>query len=456
MKAENILIILTTLLIITSLLMFNPSSIKAEPTLWIVPTMIPTIQDAIHIAASGDTILVKSGIYIENIIIDTPNLTIIGEGIGNTILDVGPLNPSNPPVDAIWILTDNVKIMGFTICCSLPTPEWPFSSGIVIENSKNIVILNNEIKEFADTAIKLFHCSNSQITGNHIRYCGIGIYLEHSNYSEIAYNSAIELNGIGIQTISSGNNIIHKNNFNKNGPPQAGSVLGDINAWDADYPNGGNFWSDYTGSDLYSGPYQNITGSDGIGDTPYVINTNNADRYPLINPYPWGPHDISIASLTTSKTVVNQGYSTTINVTASNQGNSTQTFNVIVYANATAVGTQTVLNLAPNASTTLTIIWNTTGFAKGNYTMSAYATPVPSETDTADNTYIDGWILVTIIGDVNGDLKVDLKDVYAVALAYGSYPGHPRWNPNLDINDDDKIDLKDYYATVLNYGKTDP
>ena len=56
--------------------------------------------------------------------------------------------------------------------------------------------------------------------------------------------------------------------------------------------------------------------------------------------------------------------------------------------------------------------------------------------------------------DVNGDNKVDLKDVFAVALAYGSYPGTPKWNENYDFNKDEKIDLKDYYYVCMNYGKT--
>jgi hypothetical protein len=59
-----------------------------------------------------------------------------------------------------------------------------------------------------------------------------------------------------------------------------------------------------------------------------------------------------------------------------------------------------------------------------------------------------------IPGDTNRDGKVELKDVYAVARAYGSYPGHPRWNPACDINGDGKVELKDYYTTCKNYGKT--
>lgn len=48
-----------------------------------------------------------------------------------------------------------------------------------------------------------------------------------------------------------------------------------INVWDNDYPSGGNYWSDYKGFDYFSGPYLNETGSDGIGDMPHVICTNN-------------------------------------------------------------------------------------------------------------------------------------------------------------------------------------
>jgi len=55
-------------------------------------------------------------------------------------------------------------------------------------------------------------------------------------------------------------------------------------SWDDGYPSGGNYWSDYNGTDLYSGPYQNETGSDGMADTAYVIDENNQDRYPLMAP----------------------------------------------------------------------------------------------------------------------------------------------------------------------------
>jgi len=76
------------------------------------------------------------------------------------------------------------------------------------------------------------------------------------------------------------NNTIFHNDLLQNNQ-QAWSYGGSSNFWDDGYPSGGNYWSDYTGVDVYKGPYQNVTGSDGIGDTPYVIDADNVDHYPL-------------------------------------------------------------------------------------------------------------------------------------------------------------------------------
>ncbi|MGB9778478.1 MAG: CARDB domain-containing protein, partial [Candidatus Bathyarchaeales archaeon] len=166
-------------------------------------------------------------------------------------------------------------------------------------------------------------------------------------------------------------------------------------------------------------------------------------------------HDVAVVGVFPSKTVVGEGYSMNITVKVKDYGTFSETFNVTVYANTTTLETKGI-SLASGASANLTFTWNTTGYAKGNYTIWAYAEPVPDETNITDNMFINGIVYVGIPGDINGDGKVDLKDVYAVAKAYGSFPGHPKWNPNCDINNDQKVDLKDYYTTCKNYGKTDP
>jgi hypothetical protein len=65
--------------------------------------------------------------------------------------------------------------------------------------------------------------------------------------------------------------------------------------WDNGYPEGGNYWVDYAGRDVYSGVKQDINGSDGFGDIPFTINAFNDiylddqhkirvyDQYPLMN-----------------------------------------------------------------------------------------------------------------------------------------------------------------------------
>ncbi len=61
----------------------------------------------------------------------------------------------------------------------------------------------------------------------------------------------------------------------------------------------------------------------------------------------------------------------------------------------------------------------------------------------------------THIADFNYDGKVDLKDYFRVAKAFGSDigpPPHPRWDAVCDINGDGKVDLKDIFVVAKAYG----
>ena len=59
-----------------------------------------------------------------------------------------------------------------------------------------------------------------------------------------------------------------------------------------------------------------------------------------------------------------------------------------------------------------------------------------------------------MIGDFNKDMVVDMKDISLVAKAFGSYPGHPRWNPVVDLNQDNRVDMRDLATVARNFGKT--
>jgi len=163
--------------------------------------------------------------------------------------------------------------------------------------------------------------------------------------------------------------------------------------------------------------------------------------------------DIAIVNITLSKNIVAEGLTISFDVVITNQGELAETFNVTANANTTIIGTVTDITLTSGNSITITFAWNTTCFAKGNYTVIAEVTSVPGEIDTADNTIVDGWVLVTFPGDVNGDKKVRVDDVLAVALAFGSDYPEPPYDPNLDVNGDLKIRVDDVLTAALNFGQ---
>jgi parallel beta-helix repeat protein len=172
-------------------------------------------------------------------------------------------------------------------------------------------------------------------------------------------------------------------------------------------------------------------------------------------------YNVAAAAVTSPKTVVQRGYCVNVTVTAVNKGEFTEAVNLTLHANTTTAASQ-IITLASGDSATINFTWNTTGLAKGNYTISAYAWPIPGETDTADNNLTDGWIVVSMVGDLTGstpgvpDGKCDIRDIALVAKAFGSAPGTPGWNANCDVNNDGKIDIKDIAIVAKHFGEVDP
>jgi hypothetical protein len=168
-------------------------------------------------------------------------------------------------------------------------------------------------------------------------------------------------------------------------------------------------------------------------------------------------HDIGVTNVSPSKTVVDQGFCMNVSVTLKNRGYSAETFNLTIYANTTSIASQAVA-LATNDSTTIVFSWNSSDFAKGNYTLSAYAWPVSGEDETADNNFTDGWVIVAMVGDITGpdgfpEGKCDVRDVALVASIYGMHYPNPNYIPNCDVVYDGKIDVRDVSLVACNYGK---
>ena len=170
-------------------------------------------------------------------------------------------------------------------------------------------------------------------------------------------------------------------------------------------------------------------------------------------------HDIVVANVATAKDgclprmTVPDNMFVKINVTVQNIGNTIESFNVILYVNATTVDTVPVSNLASGTQSIVQYTWNTTGFTHGNYTISGYAVPVPGETNTADNTLTKGPVKVVIPGDISGDGIVDIYDAILMANSYNTAPGNSKWSPNADLKTDDFIDIYDAIILANHYNQ---
>jgi len=163
-------------------------------------------------------------------------------------------------------------------------------------------------------------------------------------------------------------------------------------------------------------------------------------------------YDVAITNVAPSSVKVNQGEIVSVSVVAENQGDVYETFTVDCHANETVIGSSTI-TLANGTSTELIFVWNTTEVAKSRYVIRAEASLVPYEIDTFDNMRIHSVVVVTTMGDVNGDLAVNVDDLIALNQSYGSTSTSSgfNWDPNADLNKDSKVDVADLFLLSKNY-----
>jgi len=267
---------------------WGTASTESETTIH-VPLNFTTIQAAVDNANSSDTIIISSGTYAENLIINK-SLTLIGEDRDTTIIDGQGLG------DAISIRSDSVTITGLTVTSNGTGFR---GNAIVVDNHGDIIVDDTKLagsyyglslafcsySVFSDNiiidntvGIELINTNNNVFSNNTISGNQQGIAFDYVNDHNVFFGNTLSNNGEGavIRQYSSGNSFYHNNFLDQiTIEPDAS------NNW---IQNGeGNYWSSYKGQDFYS--TQNETGSDGIGDEPHKIDENNVDGYPLMGAF---------------------------------------------------------------------------------------------------------------------------------------------------------------------------
>lgn len=333
------------LICLSALLVIYTHQSRASNAL-VVPDTYPSISAAIGNASQGDTILVKSGVYFENPRIDK-SLSVVGEDSKSTIV-VGSGGVERGGQAVFTLAADSVTLSGFTIESLNYSSSTYYAMGVRVEgdnctlNGNNIqntyvgvfssvqssiVVSQNNVTANLKDGIRFFGGASNRISENNIVENGVsGIVIE--GYSTTISKNTIKNNGRGIglgssysvvfgnsitgnsesgiflassNSIISANDIaenkwgvyltprlaapndnkIYHNNFVNNGNNVYVSSPFNVNFWDNGYPSGGNHWSDYAST------YPNAKEIDtsGLGESPYVINANNTDKYPLIAPF---------------------------------------------------------------------------------------------------------------------------------------------------------------------------
>jgi len=291
-----------------------------------------TIQEAIDASATLDrqTILVNNGTYNENIVV-RKSLTIIGAYENTTVISFTVNNVNNCRISEFSI--ENISVSNsqgdiidqniFQANRSILTEDC-----IDIQNSSNIIVYNNTLvanqnygvflnqtssiiisgntftNSFGIDDVKLQFSSRCIIDGNLMSgVFGNAIELDNSDENLIENNWMHDMTWDGIDFVTSYNNTVlgntiesnwrgiliddaYSNGFYENSLINNGNKYEQIprqvvifgndtsNYWNGDQGKG-NYWSNYNGQDL---------NNDGIGDTPYTIDSQNQDNYPSMRP----------------------------------------------------------------------------------------------------------------------------------------------------------------------------
>jgi parallel beta-helix repeat protein len=197
------------------------------------------------------------------------------------------LQSTDVNVDRNQLLNSYIGILVQSSSCTISNNRIMDNAGAgVYIDAQDISVTSNLIAR-NDLGIEIIGSNNLIKANDILSNKRIGVFLGDSQgnilvENNIAGHNSTNAFGVQMHPYDSGNAFYH-NDFANNYIQVDGGDLAQVpNVWDNGYPQGGNYWDTYHGFDSYSGPYQNETGSDGIGDAAYQITTANVDRYPLM------------------------------------------------------------------------------------------------------------------------------------------------------------------------------
>jgi parallel beta-helix repeat protein len=389
----------------------------------------------------------------EAIVIEKGGLLL--DGAGFTVQGLGSINSVGVEVDAcINVTVQRMRIIGFGYD--------------MVVNRSSIVDVSGNVVTGGLVGVLFEASSYNELRNNEITDNVDGIELHASLNNSIRDNFVGWNSRSGISLCSSQNNSIVHNSLTANSRP-VDTCPDLLNVWNEGYPSGGNWWSgSHNGTDVYKGPFQNTTGSDGIGDSQYIIDNINFDRYPLMGP--WTNVGQNVTVVYSPEVSLAYGNVVSVGVTIFNlahTGNVAPLSFLIVGQPPTYYDVKTTANysgpiditlpysdfgLSSFAEKSLALVqWNGTSEKWENITLGV---------DTIHNlifgetSYLSVFtIIVPLLGDIKKDGVVDIFDAILLSTAFNSHPGSPTWNPQADINQDDIVDIYDAIILSTNFGK---
>ena len=241
--------------------------------------------------ATGIYLSGRKNVIIKNIIIDNyvtgiqlsecENITISNNSVSDCSVNIEMTHSNNSRIESNNVTGGVFRGIVFGACNNnsftknniIGNSMGFMAEGDIWISSRYNTVIGNYIAE-NDFGISIIQGSNNRIEGNNITRNNFGISIRNSD--QVIGNTFLD-NNYGFQ-LHSENCTFYHNNFSNSsehyGRHEWAVKVSPINSWDSG--SEGNYWSDYNGIDA---------NGDGIGDTPYTLDSNNTDNFPLMKPF---------------------------------------------------------------------------------------------------------------------------------------------------------------------------